>query len=104
MKKQSNLKHELGQVFTPNEIVNLMLDTIHYDNIGVLGKLILEPSFGDGSFIFQIVTRWHNICLFCLYVTQSGLQYSQTKSKGVPNEEPHHTNCHSGTDSRAFCC
>ena len=44
------------QVFTPDYIVKKMLDDIDYrgDN---LRKTIFEPSFGDGAFLVEIVTR-----------------------------------------------
>lgn len=48
------MKHD--QVFTPDFIVKKMLDDIQYygDN---LRKTIFEPSFGDGAFLVEIVSR-----------------------------------------------
>lgn len=48
------MKHD--QVFTPDYIVRKMLDDIDYrgDN---LRKTIFEPSFGDGAFLVEIVSR-----------------------------------------------
>ena len=45
-----------GKVFTPVEIVNLMLDEIDFDN-NFLGKRILEPASGNGNFLEEIVKR-----------------------------------------------
>ena len=46
----------MGQIFTPHKIVCEILDTIGYkDNI--LNKTIFEPSFGDGAFLKEIVSR-----------------------------------------------
>lgn len=44
------MKKELGQVFTPKWIVNLMLK-----NIDLTKEYILEPSCGDGAFLKEIV-------------------------------------------------
>ena len=48
----------LGQVFTPNWIVNEILDLVGYDNETILDKYILEPSSGDGAFLLEIVKRY----------------------------------------------
>lgn len=45
------------QVFTPNYIVELMLDNIGYCGDNIKDKTILEPSFGDGAFLTAIVKR-----------------------------------------------
>jgi adenine-specific DNA-methyltransferase len=55
-------KKEMGQVFTPLNIVNLILDNISYiDNIQ--NKTILEPSCGDGAFLKEIVKRYIEYCI-----------------------------------------
>ena len=51
----------LGQVFTPNWIVNEILDLVGYNNETILDKYILEPSSGDGVFLLEIVTRYVDI-------------------------------------------
>lgn len=48
------MKHD--QVFTPDFIVKKMLDDIGYSGTN-LEKTILEPSFGDGAFLVEIVRR-----------------------------------------------
>lgn len=52
----SNVKHR-GQVFTPINIVNLMLDKIEYCDDNIQCNSILEPSFGDGAFLCEIINR-----------------------------------------------
>ena len=46
-----------GQYMTPKEIVEMILDEINYTNENVLKKTIIEPSFGDGNFLIQIIER-----------------------------------------------
>ena len=48
----------LGQVFTPNWIVNEILDLVGYNSEIILDKYILEPSSGDGVFLVKIVKRY----------------------------------------------
>lgn len=45
---------ELGQVFTPNFIVEKIIKLTNYNN-NCINKKILEPSFGDGAFLIEIV-------------------------------------------------
>jgi adenine-specific DNA-methyltransferase len=53
------LKEELGQVWTPVYIVEEILDEIGYtaDNPDILSQTIMEPSFGAGVFLYEIVNR-----------------------------------------------
>lgn len=48
------------QVFTPIYIVKQMLDKIGYEGENIKYKKILEPSFGSGAFLIQIVDRIFN--------------------------------------------
>jgi adenine-specific DNA-methyltransferase len=52
-------KKELGQVFTPIHIVQHMLNKVGYvsSDSSILHKRIIEPSFGRGIFLFEIVDR-----------------------------------------------
>ena len=52
-----NKQKNLGQVFTPQWIVDLMLEKCGFDGDNILQKTILEPSCGDGAFLCQIVKR-----------------------------------------------
>ena len=46
-----------GQYMTPDDIVTMILDSIGYIGRQVLNKKIIEPSFGDGAFLTNIVKR-----------------------------------------------
>lgn len=52
-----NIKN-LGQVSTPESIVDFMLDTIGYQGENVLNKHILDNSCGEGAFLKNIVERY----------------------------------------------
>lgn len=57
-------KHKtLGQVYTPEWVVNEILDLIEYNSEDILDKYILEPSCGDGVFLEEIVRRYINISI-----------------------------------------
>ena len=46
-----------GQVFTSTGIVMMILDSVRYTGKSVLTKTIMEPSFGKGAFLIEIVSR-----------------------------------------------
>lgn len=50
-------KKNMGQVFTPTDIVCEMLDKIEFTKRNVFTYKIMEPSFGDGAFLLQIIER-----------------------------------------------
>lgn len=47
----------LGQVFTPQPIVEAMLDSIGYRGDVALESKLMEPSFGEGIFLLEAVRR-----------------------------------------------
>lgn len=46
-----------GQVFTSTGIVAMILDSVRYIGKSVLTKTIMEPSFGKGAFLIEIVSH-----------------------------------------------
>ena len=46
-----------GQYMSPERIVDMVLDNIDYKGEQILSKKIMEPSFGDGAFLVNIVER-----------------------------------------------
>lgn len=50
-------RKEKGQYITPEKIVVMILDDIGYAGDEVLTKKIMEPSFGDGAFLSEIIKR-----------------------------------------------
>ena len=64
-------RKEKGQYMTPGKIVVMILDDIGYTGNEVLTKKIMEPSFGDGAFLSEIVKR----------IIKEGLKRSLSKEK-----------------------
>ena len=55
-------KHKtLGQVYTPDWVVNEILNLVNYNDFTILNKYILEPACGDGAFLIEIVSRYIDI-------------------------------------------
>lgn len=59
---QSDKQKDLGQVFSPNYIVDLILNEIGYVGEKIIEKKVMEPSFGEGAFLIRIVQRLIDIC------------------------------------------
>ncbi len=53
-----------GEVFTPPEIVDRMLDALEQENPGCFapGTTFLEPTCGDGAFVTEILRRKFRNC------------------------------------------
>lgn len=51
-------KKKLGQVFTPEWVVELILDKVEYTGKKILDQYILEPGCGTGNFLYSIVERY----------------------------------------------
>lgn len=51
-----------GVVMTPRPIVKMILDKAGYYGEKILNQKIMEPSFGDGAFLCEIVERILDVC------------------------------------------
>jgi adenine-specific DNA-methyltransferase len=51
------MKHS-GQVFTPDFLVDTMLDFCGYTSSGILRKHVIDNSCGDGAFLSAVVSRY----------------------------------------------
>lgn len=52
----------MGQIFTPKHIVNNILDMVGFCDDNVVKVKIMEPSFGDGAFLSEIIRRIVEYC------------------------------------------
>ena len=50
------------QIFTPTENVREMLDWVGYTE-NLYGKKVLEPTFGKGNILYEIVKRYIEDCI-----------------------------------------
>lgn len=88
------MKHKtLGQVFTPNWIVNEILDLIHYNTKDILTKYIIEPSCGNGAFLEEIVKRYINIAKENNYTTNQIKEGLEKYIYGVEIDKIEYNNC-----------
>lgn len=55
-------KKQQGQYMTPPFIVNMILNSIDFNGKSILNKKIMEPSFGNGIFLQEIVRRIIEVC------------------------------------------
>ena len=47
-----------GVVYTPENIVNLLLKEVDYNGKKILKKHVMENSCGDGAFLIKIVEKY----------------------------------------------
>lgn len=83
----------IGQIFTPQYIVEEMLDYIGYIGTNVLGKHIIDNSCGDGAFLKCVVSR------YCLEALKQGKTLDLIKNElekyihGIDNDEQAFIQC-----------
>lgn len=58
-----NVKKSKGRVYTPDYIVNNILDMAHYVDENIIEKHVIDNSCGDGAFLCTIVSRYCDIAL-----------------------------------------
>lgn len=62
MEKQAYKRKQTGQVFTPDYLVEDMLDYCGYAGQGIIGKHVVDNSCGNGAFLSAIVKRYVESC------------------------------------------
>ena len=58
MFENKTAKKSKGRVYTPNYIVNNILDMAHYFGDNIIKKHVIDNSCGDGAFLCSIVNRY----------------------------------------------
>ena len=48
----------LGEFYTPQEVVEYILDAVGYEGQGVIGKRLLDPACGSGTFLVEALRRY----------------------------------------------
>lgn len=57
-KNSDTIQKTKGQVFTPVEMVNAMLDWCGYEGSQIIGRHVADNSCGDGAFLVQVLRRY----------------------------------------------
>lgn len=92
----------IGQIFTPQFIVEEMLDYIGYNGCGIFGKHIIDNSCGDGAFLKVIVSR------YCSEALKQGKLPNTIKSElekyihGIDNDKQAFIQCEQNLDQIAL--
>ncbi|ROL55964.1 N-6 DNA methylase [Bacteroidetes/Chlorobi group bacterium Naka2016] len=55
--KKYSIEKLKGKIYTPQNVINLMLDEIGFSGNDAIQKKILDPACGDGRFLVEIVKR-----------------------------------------------
>ena len=58
--KENKKTKKIGQVFTPQYLVDEMLNYAGYVGSSIIGKHIIDNSCGDGAFLKSVVARYCN--------------------------------------------
>jgi len=48
----------LGEFYTPQEVVEYILDAVGYEGRGVIGRRLLDPACGSGTFLVEALRRY----------------------------------------------
>jgi adenine-specific DNA-methyltransferase len=87
-----NIKN-LGQVSTPDSIVNFMLDAIGYQGEAILNKHILDNSCGDGAFLKSVVKIYVEVAKEKNLSQKEIKKGLETYIHGVEIDPPTYKNC-----------
>ena len=69
------MKKKMGQVMTPKEIVCMVMDSLKCTETDYLCKTFMEPSFGTGNFLMELVKR----------IAEAGRSLSRDSLSGLIN-------------------
>lgn len=87
MNEKKSKEKSMGQVFTPSNIVNEMLDICSYKGENIIKKHIIDNSCGNGAFLVNIVKR------YCEQAISMGLdnitiqKHLETYIHGIDNDK-----------------
>lgn len=84
--KQHTLVKNDGQVFTPDYLVNNMLDFCGYEGEAILLKHVIDNSCGDGAFLREILRRYISIAIGSGYSLSDIKNQLETYIHGVDTD------------------
>lgn len=84
---ENNKSKDLGQVFTPDYVVDLILDDIGYTHNHIIDKKIMEPSFGKGVFLLHILRRLIIECELFNFSKEETIKQIENNVYGIEIDE-----------------
>ena len=88
------MKHKtLGQVYTPDWIVEEILNSVGFSNSEILDKRIIDPACGDGAFLKIIISRIIDYLLSLSYPRDKIKHYLETYVYGLEIDEMEFNKC-----------
>ena len=90
---QNNKSKMIGQVFTPQFIVDEMLDYCGYVGESIIGKHVIDNSCGDGAFLKAVVKRYCNECVKAGRSTDDLKSDLQLYIHGIDTDTLAYNNC-----------
>ncbi len=93
VKKPVTANKENGRVYTPQTIVNHILDLSGYDGTGILQKHAMDNSCGDGAFLCEIVKRYCEQSLRLHYPLWRIRNDLETYIHGIEIDPAEHQKC-----------
>lgn len=100
-KKQNSKLKKIGQFFTPQYIVEEMLNYAEYYGSSIIKKHIIDNSCGDGAFLKAIVNRYCNEAFKFGNTCEEVKKDLETYIHGIDNDETAYKQCISGLDEIA---
>lgn len=84
---------KLGQVFTPDWVIDEILDSIDYKDKNVINKTIIDPSCGNGAFLKKIVDRIINFCKLYSFSIKEIIKILENSVYGIEIDETAFNEC-----------
>ena len=92
-KKDITAEKENGRIYTPDYIVNTILDYSGYKCSDILKKHVIDNSCGDGAFLKEIVKRYCDEAMNAGYSIDDIKQDLQTYIHGIEIDSEEHALC-----------
>jgi len=88
------MKHKtLWQVFTPEWIVEEILNSVNFKNTNMLNKKIIDPACGDGAFLKVIVKRIIDFCINEWFTSNRIKEILENSIYGIEIDKAEYNNC-----------
>lgn len=86
-------RKRLGQVFTPEWVVDLILDKVDYKGTSILDTYVLEPGCGNGNFLVALIERYITSAREMKYPDSKIIQGLETYIYGIEIDSEAYLQC-----------